>query len=813
MFTDQKGRQCKLFTTTILILFIGSGCSALIYEVVWFEMLRFVIGSSAISLAVLLGSFMGGMCIGSLAFPRLVTARHHPLRVYAALEACIGMIGIALLWILPFVGTLYASSVGYGTAGILLRGAVCIVGLLPPTILMGATLPAISRWAETTARGVSKLGLFYAGNIVGAVLGCLLAGFYLLRVHDVAIATMFAAMVNSVVAAVGLFLAQRHTYQEVLSEQLETKSRVSPLVYVVIALSGLTALGAEVVWTRVLSLLMGATVYTFSIILAVFLAGLGIGSGVGSALARHLERPYIGLGVCQLLLLPAIGWAAFMIAEEIPFWLVNPQYLSDPTRKFLHDIIRCTAALLPATSLWGASFPLALASAASRGQDLGRLVGGVYAANTIGAIAGAMVFSLAAIPLLGTGPSQRWLIWMSASAGLLMLLPTHPAVVDKNRRSRKIIRPLTVVVVSVIVIGFAHTMANLVPPTPASLITHGRAIESWGFESEILHLREGISASVAVSATPDGYRAFHVSGKVVASSDNIDMRLQRMAGHLPALLHSRPRSVLVVGCGAGVTAGSFVVHPDVERIVVCEIEPAVVEAARQYFGQENHDVLSDPRTSVIIDDARHFLATTNETFDVITSDPIHPWVRGAAALYSAEYYELTQRHLNSGGVVAQWVPLYETSEASVKSQVGTFMRAFPSGTLWSSDPEDRGYDLVMIGQQQVTPIDLREIQKRWDENPDLQTSLEQIQLNSAVQLMETFAGQKRDLKMWLEDAQINTDHRLRLQYLAGLAIDEDQSNVIYNWMRFYRRYPENLFIVDADTETSLRRKFSGIIHP
>src|SRR5579872_5342614 len=177
-----------------------------------------------------------------------------------------------------------------------------------------------------------------------------------------------------------------------------------------------------------------------------------------------------------------------------------------------------------------------------------------------------------------------------------------------------------------------------------------------------------MNSSVAVSLMYNGVRNFHVSGKVEASSEPQDMRLQRMLGHLPALLHPNPRKVLVVGCGAGVTAGSFVAHPEVERIVICEIEPLIPTVVVSYFRLENQDVLNDPRVELVCDDARHFIATTAETFDVITSDPIHPWIKGAATLYTQEYFEQCKRHLKPGGLVTQWVPLYESNPDAVKSQ-------------------------------------------------------------------------------------------------------------------------------------------------
>ena len=197
-------------TPALLLLFVGSGCSALIYEVVWFHILQLVIGASAISLAVLLGSFMGGMCLGSLAFPRYVSPKLHPLRVYACLELGIGLIGVLLLFVLPLVGRIYLSSTGYGLGNILTRGLVTALCLLPPTVLMGATLPAIARWVRTSRVGVSRLGFFYGANIAGAVLGTLLTGFYLLRVYDTVFATYIAVAINVAVDTIALWVGARH---------------------------------------------------------------------------------------------------------------------------------------------------------------------------------------------------------------------------------------------------------------------------------------------------------------------------------------------------------------------------------------------------------------------------------------------------------------------------------------------------------------------------------------------------------------------------------------------------------------------------
>ena len=293
------------------LLLAGSGCAALIYEIVWLQLLQLVIGSSAVSLALLLAAYMGGLCLGSVLLPRLVSPRYHPLRVYASLEIGVAFLGLLALFGVPLVGRLYLAGATQGTLGLILRGLVAAVCLLPPTLLMGASLPAIARWIQATPQGVSWLGFLYSGNIAGSVFGCLFAGFYLLRVYDMAVATWVAAAINLVVAGLSFAWSRRtvHNPPERLTSRAE-RTRTATLIYLAIAFSGLGALGAEVVWTRLLSLLLGATVYTFSIILAVFLIGLWGGSAVGSFLARRTTDARIALAACQVLLALAIAWTA-----------------------------------------------------------------------------------------------------------------------------------------------------------------------------------------------------------------------------------------------------------------------------------------------------------------------------------------------------------------------------------------------------------------------------------------------------------------------------------------------------------------------
>jgi len=808
------------FLPLLLLLFLGSGCAALIYEIVWLQLLQLVIGSSAVSLGLLLGAFMGGMCLGSLALARLIPQRCHPLRVYALLESLMAILGVAVLFAMPAIGRLYAPHAGHGLTGILWRGVVASICLLPPTFLMGATLPAIARWVESTARGMSWLGLFYGGNTAGAVLGCLLAGFYLLRVYDMAVATYVAAAINVTVALSAFVLAflTPHTPPREQGANASVNSRPdaeknsppvsvagSRVVCFAIACSGLCALAAEVIWTRWLSLMLGATVYAFSIILAVFLAGLGLGSMGGSLLARSRLRPAIALGWCQLLLAAAMTWAAWMLTSSLPYWPINPGLAAThPWHTFQLDLVRCLWALLPATILWGASFPLALAAVAAGGSDPGRVVGKIYAANTVGAIIGALAASLLLIAWLGTQNTQRLIIALSAVSGLVLLLFSFWRRTSGETSADNSSANIVMFVSLALVCGLIGYFVGSIPPVPWKLIAHGRYLTTYGEDRTLIYMGEGMNASVAVTQTEDGALNFHISGKIEASTVPQDMRLQRMLGHLPAMLHHNPRSILVVGCGAGVTAGSFLTYPEVTNITICEIEPLIPQKITPYFKKENYDVVNDPRVKIFYDDARHFVLTCPDKFDIITSDPIHPWVKGAATLYTRDYFQMCREHLNPGGIVTQWVPLYESDLRTVKSEMATFFNVFPNGTLWDNDDNGAGYDTVVLGTQEPLSIDLDRLQARWQAEPAAVQSLKDVGLGTIFALLTTYGGQAADLQPWLADAQINTDRNLRLQYLAGWASDLTQAGNISGSFLACRKFPDNLFVGSESRVNTLR---------
>jgi spermidine synthase len=798
--------QTRRFLPVLLLLFIGSGCAALVYEVVWYQLLQLVIGSSAVSLAVLLGTFMGGLCLGSLGYARVASARRHPLKMYALLEAGIGVIALLELVIVPAVGSAYSSWAGPGTLGIVLRAVAAGICLLPPTLLMGATLPALSRWIELTPRGVAWLGFFYAGNTAGAVIGSLLAGFYLLRVYDLTTATLVAVGVNGAVAALAFVVASAGAYHPEppatdpagpgeRAAAIEAQRAERRVVFLAIALSGFTALSAEVVWTRLLSLLFGGTTYTFSLILAGFLLGLGIGSSLGSALARTLARPALALGWAQAGVCAAVAWAAVMMGSSMPYWPIDPSLSTSPWFNFQLDAARCLWVVLPGALLWGASFPLALAAVAKSGGDQAQIVGRLFAANTLGAIIGALGAG-ALIAWAGSQHTQQILIAVAATSALLMLLQGPGGAATR--------RVATAALVLALGIG-AIVLGRAVPPVPGLLVGYGRFAATWVGQADFIYVGEGLNASVAVSRLSSGVLNYHNAGKVQASSEPQDMRLQRMLGHLTTIVPERPASVFVIGFGAGVTAGAVSIDPRVERVTIAEIEPLVPQTVSRFFSAHNFDVANNPKVTIRIDDARHYLLTTHETFDAITSDPLDPWVKGAAMLYSREFFDLVKRRLNPGGVVTLFVQLYSSNEEAVKSEIATFFEAFPSGVVFGNTYNGAGYDLVLLGQRDPAPLDLDALTARLDEPayaPVVQ-SLREVGYASLTDLLSTFAGDAPNLGGWTADAVINRDISLRLQYLAGMGVNLRVGDLIYRNILAHRKVPSDVFSGSEDRKAQL----------
>jgi spermidine synthase len=792
----------------LLPLFLVSGCAALIYEVVWYQSLSLIIGSSAVSMAVVLATYMGGMGLGSLVYLRWRGRFGHPLRIYAQLELLIAVFALLVLYVLPWAGGLYTAMGGGGFRGILLRGLFCAIFLLPPTMAMGATLPAAAGWLRSTPEGVSRAGFYYTANIAGGVIGCLVAGFFLLRIYDIHTATYVGVALNVLVGGVAWMLSRVTPGVPAEVAAAPPTAQKSGLlrdpnvtVYIAIGLSGACALGAQVIWTRNLALLLGGTVYTFALILGTMLLGLGMGSSFGSAAARSVRDARRALAICQMLAVAGLGWAAWMISHNLPYWPINPG--NAPAPWFLHqlDFLRSFLVVLPASLCWGASFPLAVAAVADGRGNSSAAVARVYAANTAGAIAGALASALVLVAWLGTQYSQRLLMFLALAAALLLLLPAALRVTTAARtRAWAAATCLVAVLLLAVSATFVHKL-------PGVLVGYGRWAVTWlPSQGEFIYIGEGLNSTLAVSRRSDGTLNYHNAGKVQASSQADDMRLQRMLGHLTTLLAKDPRNVLVIGNGAGVTAGAVSINPDVLTQTIAEIEPLVPPVVSQFFAEQNHGVIDNPKVTVRIDDARHFLLTTDQKFDAITADPFDAWVKGAASLNTAEFYAEMKRHLNPGAVVTAWLPFYETTMPAIKSEIATFAAAFPHVLIFGNTASGQGYDGVMVGSMEPFEIDVTALHARLNSPkyaPVLQ-SLSDVGYGSAQLLLGTFAATGDQLQAWLGDAEINRDRNLRLQYLAGLGVNNYEQSGIYSEILQNGAWPMEVFKGDLSALSGLR---------
>ena len=401
------------------------------------------------------------------------------------------------------------------------------LALLPATILLGATLPVVARFARASPEGSRFLGLFYAANIAGGVVGALLAAFYLLSAHDAYVATLAAVALNLAVAAAGTWLAARTARPGATKPAPSTRAGARWPIHVAIGLSGLAALAGEVLWTRNLSLLFGATAYAFALILAVFLLGLGAGAGAGAALARRVDA-WTAFACTQLLACAAIVWAAYAIASALPYWPIDVTLPATAALEVQLDLLRTAFAVLPGAIAWGASFSLALAAAGGR-----RTAGALYAANTAGAVVGALGTSFVLVVALGSRGTQQVMLAAAACAACCCSSRRPRCGAGRPRCGSCSPRPSRA----------SSARSRCSSALPPELVAYGRFLPTRGLGANVVHMGEGLSASIAVTREPDGTLTYHNAGKTQASTYPQDLRLQRMLGHWATLAAERPAAV------------------------------------------------------------------------------------------------------------------------------------------------------------------------------------------------------------------------------------------------------------------------------
>jgi spermidine synthase len=777
------------------LIFALSGAAALIYEVTWTRLLTLQVGHGVAAASTVLAAFMGGLAVGSAVGgrygSRLPAAT--ALRTYAGLELAIAVLAlilpIELRAVNPLLESVYADGAG-GATFALLRVTVSLVLLSVPAAAMGATFPVASQWyVRRTGDPARDAGALYAANTVGAAIGALLAGFVLLPSLGLSGATWIGVLLN-VAAAAGAWLMARGLSPDaaVPGDELRAaspkptggkrKGRAVPapppapvmspqpaLAAAALALSGFASLVLQVVWTRVLALVLGPTTYAFSTMVAIFIAGIAVGAAIASRLVPKMRQPVIGLAACLALSVGGAAVAAMFVDRAL---LSVATLVAQPGVTYTNVLVRhallALALLAPMTIAFGAAFPFAVAVATRAGDRMAADLGVIYAANTTGAIVGALAAGFALIPWLGLQGTIRMIAGAGALGALALLIAGRP-----SGRGR--------LIAAAVAVGVLVTAAVL-PEWDRLLLSSGgykyasilRApdLRAGLTAGELLYYGEGATGTVAVRKA-GGTLSLAIDGKVDASNAG-DMLTQRLLAHVPLLLHPDPKRVAILGLGSGVTLGSALAHP-IAHADVLEISPEVVAAAR-YFDADNHRATLDPRTRVIVGDGRTHLLLTRERYDVIVSEPSNPWMAGIASLFTREFFEAARDRLQPGGVLCQWAHTYDISTDDLKSIVATFLSVFPDGTLWLVGDGD----VLLVGSTSPLEPQLSNVAGRW-QRPGVAADLAAVGALEPFHVLSMFVAQGSTLGGWARDARVQSDNRASLEFsgprnaLAGSSTD------------------------------------------
>ena len=778
-----------------LTCFFLSGASGLIFEMVWTRGLTLVFGSTTLAISTVLTAFMGGLGLGSALAGRASDRIRDPLRAYALAELGVGLYALAL----PFVLASYPALNGWlwtrfgqptgGSYALLssLRFLASAGLLIMPTTLMGATLPLLGRYlvsrpAEMGGLG-TRLGSLYAVNLFGAVAGAFFAGFVFLPLLGVRLTNFTAAGINLGLAAAVLLArplferVQRRPSLEALAEQLGVELPSSApaaapvsrsahrLVLTGFALSGLTAMTLQVLWTRALAVVLGSSIFSFTLILLAFLVGLGGGSAVFGRVADRTAQPVRALALLHLGIAGAVG-LSYLLTDNLPFVFAA---LVSSTKAGVDAIQLCQfaaacATVLPATFLMGGVFPLSIRIVAARFEQVGADVGRAYGINTLGAIAGSFLSGFVVLPLLGLqrGIYAATLVGLALSAGLFGVAPALP------RRQRWAGVSLAV---ALAVAGPLLPRWNLINfsvgffrvSIAKDYIARRAQHRSWE-TPELMFYEDGIATTVSVDRWGKTF-SMKNNGKVDASSE-ADMPTQIGVGLLPLLLYpgdveARPPRVALVGFGSGVTAGSITQFP-IASLEVVELEPAIYRASR-FFEAVNHRPLANPKVTARVGDGRNFLTQRRDAFDVIISQPSNPWITGVSNLFTREYFRAIRERLAPGGIFCQWAQLYELAPWNVKTIYRTLREEFPYVMAFS--PEDLSSDTILIASIRPIPLDRQRLEQRL---ADARTGREAARagLGSVHDVLAHLLLGPAEVEAFSAGGELNTDDNARIEFAA-----------------------------------------------
>ena len=739
-------------------------------------------------MSAVLAAFMGGLAIGAALGGRAApqVSERRALQIYAGLELTVAASALLIPWALvlsrPLLAAAYADGAGtwFGVTRLVL--SLAMLGV--PTAAMGATLPFAARWyLRTMERAGAEAGDLYAGNTIGAATGAGLASFVLVPMLGVRTTLWIAASVNVVAAIVAWAISRRDVDVSGVGRPFragneprkskrpaDKKSHLTQqpagtasltLAAAALALTGFAALVSEVVWARVLALIIGPTTYAFGLMLTTFILGLAAGSFAGARLSARVRdaRPSLALVV-----------AAFGVASGAALWRMSGLPIEvaqsiatasgTPFRSVLwRQGIVAASLLLPVAIALGAAFPLAVGVAARTRERVARDLAILYASNTAAAIAGSLAAGFVLIPRFGLRPTIVGMVVLAGlGAGTL-------AVAGGIARSRV----LVLAAVSVAAVALAWTA----PRWDHALLSSGAYkyasylrvpdLEAVLTAGSLEYYKEGAASTVTVRRAA-GATMLAIDGKIDASNAS-DMLTQRLLAHLPLLLHAQPKRVAIVGLGSGVTLGSVLSH-GIDQADVLEISPEVIEASAR-FAEENRHALDDRRTRVITGDGRTHLLLGRNRYDVIISEPSNPWVAGVASLFTREFFEGARDRLADGGVLCQWAHTYDIRDADLRSIVATFAAVFPRGTLWLVG----GGDLLLIGSDRPLDGELDQIAARMA-RPGVAADLADVSVADAASLLSMYVGGPAELRKFGSGARVQSDDRTALEFSAPRGLYE-----------------------------------------
>ncbi|TQF14438.1 spermidine synthase [Myxococcus llanfairpwllgwyngyllgogerychwyrndrobwllllantysiliogogogochensis] len=761
------------------LLFLSGG-TALVYELVWSKYLGNVLGNSGQAHAVVLATFMGGLALGASVFGRTADRVKSPLALYGVLELGVALYALAFPYVLDALGALWLAVAPGVPEGWRVgpRLLVAAVSLVVPTLLMGGTLPALVRHFADSLSGVQReLARLYAVNSLGAALGVFIAGTKLVPVLGLSASAKLAAGLNLLLAVAALLLARRHPPALAPGQAAPVSESTANLAYprvavraalVGVALSGFTSMLYQVTWIRLLSIVLGASTYAFTLILTAFILGIGLGSFWLMTRAQKSD-PLKLYGQMQVALVASLC-VALPLYVRLPHlfrsaqWMMTRSVDTWPLFQLLTFGFCCLVLLVP-TFFMGAAFPAAARVATAKVSEVGRELGGVYLWNTVGTITGSALGGLVLMPWWGMeGNFVAGVVANLAAAALAFhALPGRPSSPVRALWPVGAVALLAAVVLggmsgwSVRLSGIASIRSHQKPPE-----SYAKLVEETEKNIHPIFYRDDTFATVMVADYPqDHLRFMKLNGKIDASNGS-DVETQVIAGHLGALLHPRePKNVLLVGAGAAITAGSVLAHP-VERLDMVEIAPAVIDAAR-LFKEDNRNAVDDPRTRVHIDDAKTFMALAERKYDLVVSVPSNPWVAGVSGLFTRDFFQTVDRHLADDGVLVQWIHTYESNDELIRLVVRTLRDTFPHATTWLGP-----HDLVLVASRKPLAFDAERLAQRMAV-PEVRADMGRVGLTDVFALLSKQVHSEDGQLAFAGPGPINTDDHNLLEYASPIA--------------------------------------------